>query len=161
MPACEAVSIHVPAAIGVAVLPATVQMPVVEEAKLTVSPELAVALRLSGAPTVCAAMALNVIVWPCAFTTKLCATAGAAAYVAFPGCEAVIVQVPSATNVALVPDTVHTLAVDEAKLTAKAELVVALKVNGVPTVCAAIAANVIVCDPALTVKLCDSGVAAL
>jgi hypothetical protein len=46
---------HVPAARKVAVEPETVQTPVVDEAKLTVRPEVAVAERVSGVPMVCAA----------------------------------------------------------------------------------------------------------
>ncbi len=51
-----------------------------------------------------------------------------------PACEAVMVQVPEATKVAVVPDTVQTPAVEEAKVTARFELAVALRVSGVPTV---------------------------
>ena len=71
-----------------------------------------------------------------------------------------MVQVPATRNVAVVPETVQTLAVDEAKLTANPELAVAESVKGVPTVCAAIALNVIVCDFGLTLKFCVTGAAA-
>ncbi len=55
-----------PAAMKVAVVPETVQTPVVLEAKVTGSEEVAVALRVSGVPTVCAAMVGKVIVCvPC------------------------------------------------------------------------------------------------
>jgi len=45
-----------------------------------------------------------------------------------------MVQVPVAINVAVAPDTVQTLAVVEAKLTVRPEVVVATRVSGVPTV---------------------------
>jgi hypothetical protein len=65
---------------------------------------------------------------------KLCETDAAAAYVLFPVCEATIVQVPAPANDAVVPDTVHTLVVDEAKATVKPELAAALKFSVVPAV---------------------------
>jgi hypothetical protein len=71
-----------------------------------------------------------------------------------------MVQVPVVSMVAVVPETVQTLAVVEAKLTAKLELAVAESVSGVPTFCAGIAPKVMVCEAALTVKLCETGVAA-
>ena len=70
-----------------------------------------------------------------------------------PPCEAVMPQVPAATKVAVVPDTVQMLVVVEAKVTPNPELAVALSVSGVPTVCVAGAANVMVCACGLTVKL--------
>lgn len=63
----------------------------------------------------------------------------------------------------MVPETVHTLVVFDAKLTASPEEAVALSVSGIPTVCAAGVANVIVCAvfaAAFTVKLSVTGVAA-
>ena len=54
--------VQVPALTNVAVLPLTVQMVVVLEAKLTVNPELAVAESVSGVPTVCVPGVLKVIV---------------------------------------------------------------------------------------------------
>ncbi len=54
-------------------------------------------------------------------------------------------QVPAVANVALVPLTVQTLAVWEAKLAARPELAVAESVSGVPTVCVPGLANVMVC----------------
>jgi hypothetical protein len=47
-----------------------------------------------------------------------------------------MVHVPTVTNVAVAPATVQTLAVVEAKLTARPEVAVAVSVSGVPTVCA-------------------------
>jgi len=48
-------------------------------------------------------------------------------------------------NVAVVPLTVQTVAVVEAKLTVSPEVDVAERVSGVPTVCVAGVANVIAC----------------
>src|ERR1035438_3349306 len=61
-----------------------------------------------------------------------------------------MVQVPDAMNVAVVPATVQTEAVVEAKLTGRLELAVAESVSGVPTFWAAIVGKVIVCAAALT-----------
>jgi hypothetical protein len=49
--------------INVAVLPETLQIAGVVLVKLTASPELAVAIRVSGVPTVCVAMVGKVMVW--------------------------------------------------------------------------------------------------
>ena len=81
LPLCEAVIEQVPAAMNVAVVPLIVHMVCVVDAKLTVSPELAVAESVSGVPTVCAPGFAKVIV--CAIsaglTVKLCMTGVAAA----------------------------------------------------------------------------------
>ena len=66
------------------------------------------------------------IVWLSGVTVKLCDTGVAAAYVAFPDCVAWIVHVPVVISVAVVPDTVHTEPVSDAKLTARFELAEAL-----------------------------------
>jgi hypothetical protein len=65
--------------------------------------------------------------------------------VLLPFWEATIVHVPVPTNEAVMPDTVHTLEVVEANVTASPELAVALSVTVPPTVCAGIALKVIVC----------------
>jgi hypothetical protein len=62
----------------------------------------------------------------------------------FPNCEASMLQLPAASIVALLPDTVQMVGVIEAKLTASAEVDVAVSVSGVPTTWLGIAANVIV-----------------
>ena len=80
-----------------------------------------------------------------------------------PACDAVIEQVPAARNVAVAPLTVQTLAVVEAKLTVRPEVAVAVRLSGVPTVCAPGLAKLMVCAvrlAAFTVKLCATGVAA-
>jgi hypothetical protein len=56
-----------------------------------------------------------------------------------------MVQVPDANNEAVVPDTVHTLVVDEAKLTGKAEVAVATNCSVPATACVGMVGNVIVC----------------
>jgi hypothetical protein len=71
--------------------------------------------------------------------------------------------VPAVKNVAAVPLTVQTVCVVDAKLTASPELAVAVSVSGVPTVCAAGCAKVIVCavsGAAFTAMLLETGVAA-
>jgi hypothetical protein len=72
-----------------------------------------------------------------------------------------MVQVPAAMKVAVVPETVQTLVVVEAKLTVKPELAVAVSVSGVPMLCVLGAAKVIVCDFELTLKLCVTAGAAV
>jgi len=70
------------------------------------------------------------MLWLSGVTWKLWLTGAAAAKVALPACVAWMVHVPSATRVAVVPDTVQTAEVVEAKLTARPEDAVALSVNG-------------------------------
>jgi hypothetical protein len=73
----------------------------------------------------------------------------------------VIEQAPSAAIVTVLPATVQTAVVLEAKLTAKPELAVAVTVNGdTPYVTLLSAPKVIVCDAEFTVKLRDTGAAA-
>jgi hypothetical protein len=63
-PACAARMVQVPAALIVTVLPLTVHTVVVVDAKVTASPEEAVAFTVNGAtPKVELATAPNVIVW--------------------------------------------------------------------------------------------------
>jgi hypothetical protein len=81
--------------------------------------------------------------------------------VALPAWLAVIEQEPPATIVTVLPATVQTEVVVEAKSTARAELAVAVTANGdTPYVMPLSAPNVIVCDAALAVKPCATGVAA-
>jgi len=65
-----------------------------------------------------------------------------------------MVHVPVAKKLAVVPETVQTLVVVEAKLTAKPELAVAESARGVPMVWVLGAAKVMVCASPLTGKLC-------
>jgi hypothetical protein len=97
---------------------------------------------------------------PCV-TLKLCVTGVAAAQLALPACEALIVQVPTATSVTVAPDTVQTVVVVEVKLTARPEDAVALTVNGaVPKGSVESVPKVMVWLPCVTVKLRLTGVAA-
>ena len=70
LPACDAVIEHGPAAMNVAVVPLTVHVVCVVDAKLTVSPELAVATSVNGFPTVCAPGLAKVIVCDCSATAE-------------------------------------------------------------------------------------------
>jgi hypothetical protein len=78
-----------------------------------------------------------------------------------PAWLAVIEHEPPATIVTVLPATVQTEVVVEAKSTARAELAVAVTANGdTPYVTPLSAPKVIVCVAALTVKLCVTDVAA-
>jgi hypothetical protein len=65
---------------------------------------------------------------------NVCETGAAAAYLLLPACEAVIVQVPAAKNEIVPAETVHTLVVEEVKVTGRPEVAVTLSSTGVPTV---------------------------
>ena len=58
---------------------------------------------------------------------------------------ALIVQVPAATNVVVIPETVQMLGVVEVKETVRLESAVAESVSGAPTVCVPGLLNVMVC----------------
>ena len=82
MPPCDAVIEHEPAATNVTVVPEIVQTELLFDANDTTKPELAIALKLSGVPTVCVAIAPKVIVctvFTPAFTVNDCVTGVAAA----------------------------------------------------------------------------------
>jgi hypothetical protein len=130
--------------------------------KVTGNPELAVALTVNVVPTFCGGIELKVMVCDCS-TVKLCETEVAALYVELPAWEAVRVHVPPASREAVLPETVQMLGVDEAKLTARPEVAVAFRASEVPEVWVGMAAKVMVCDCSLgaTVKLCETGVAAV
>jgi hypothetical protein len=88
---------------------------------------------------------------------KLCVALGAAAYVAFPGCDAWIVHVPKAISVTVVPVFVQTDAVRDEKLTGRPEDAVALTAKGgVPKLRLLKVPKLIVCDiPAIVIaKVC-------
>jgi nitrous oxidase accessory protein NosD len=71
--------------------------------------------------------------------------------------------VPAETKVAVVLATVQMEVVVDAKVTGRPEVDVAERVRGVPTVWAAMGLKVMVCAVRgfeLTVKLCETGVAA-
>ena len=112
--------------------------PVVAQLSVLLAPEAMLVGLAVNEPTVGLLGAL--------LTVKLCETGVAAAYALLPACVAWMVQEPAATNVAVVPLTVQTLAVVDAKDTIKPELAVADSARGVPTVCAPGLLNVIVWD---------------
>jgi hypothetical protein len=140
VPPCEATIVQVPAAAKEAVEPVTEQTELGDAVYVTARPELAEAVNVSDVPTVWAAMGLKVMVCVPALTVKLCVAGVAAAYWPPPGCDAVMVQVPWAINVAVVPETIQTEGVVEAKLTVRPVAVppeltdVALNVSVVPAV---------------------------
>ena len=70
------------------------------------------------------------IVWLPLLIVKDCWTCGAAFQLASPAWLALIVQVPTATKVTVVPDTVQTPVVAELKMTVRPEEAVALTVIG-------------------------------
>jgi hypothetical protein len=63
--------VQVPVVLNVAVVPETEQMEEVNEAKLTVKPEVAVAESVSGVPTAWPAIGLKVMVCASALTVKV------------------------------------------------------------------------------------------
>ena len=146
LPACAACSVQLPAAFSVTVLPLTVQMAVVVELKLTVRPDVAVALTENGAaPKVLPPGAAKLIVCPALPTANDWLTLAAAAYDVLPACEARTVQVPTPTRVTIAPATVHTDAVVVVNATARPEDALALTANGaVPYVLPPSAAKVMV-----------------
>ncbi len=77
-----------------------------------------------------------------------------------PACEATMEQVPPVSRVAVLPETVHTLGVEDAKLTARPELAVAVSVTVPPAVCAGMALNVMVWLAGFTTMLAVTCVAA-
>src|SRR6185503_5674780 len=101
------------------------------------------------------------MVWFAFATLKLCETCGAALYVASPGWLALMVQVPAATRVTVVPETVQTEPVPELNATGRPELAVAETVKGgSPYTLAASAPKVIVWAVFAIVKLratCGAG----
>jgi hypothetical protein len=92
-------------------------------------------------------------------TVKVRITGGAAAKLALPACVAVIEQVPGATAVAMLPETVHTAAVVEAKPTASLELAFAPSCTVAPEAILLGGANVMVWVARVTGKVWITGVA--
>src|SRR5437879_5074537 len=96
------------------------------------------------------------MLWAALATVKLRITSCAAPKVAFPPWLAVMEQVPAAITVRVVPETVHTGVVVDAKVTARPELAVAERVDGAtPKVTPLNALKVIVCED-WTVKPCGT-----
>lgn len=57
-----------------------------------------------------------------------------------------MLHVPAVRNEAVVPETMQTAVLLEAKLTARLEVAEADSISGVPNVCVAMALNVMVCE---------------
>jgi hypothetical protein len=130
LPAWVAWMLQVPAVTRVTEFPETVHTVGVVEARLTGKPELAVALTVNGTVVkVRFEIVPKVIVWVPCVTVKLRLTGAAAAQFVLPAWLALIVQVPTAIGVTVVPVTMHTPVVDEAKLTVSPELAVAFTVK--------------------------------
>ena len=130
----------------------------VSDAKLTGSPEVAVAVNVTTCPAFCGdAIAAKEIVWLVpAVTAKLCETTGAVPYMLLPGWLAWMVQVPEASMEAVVPETEQVAGVVELKPTGKPELAVAERATDWVRIWAEIAPNVIVCPSGLTEKLWET-----
>ena len=129
LPAWLAVMLQVPTVISDSVLPLTVQTLVAFDVKPTARFELAVATSAGGAvPRVWLPGDVNVMVCAingAAATVNEFVTGVAAVKLALPAWLAVMLQVPAATSVTVLPLTVQTLAVFDVKLTARPELAVA------------------------------------
>jgi hypothetical protein len=159
-PAWLAVIVQVPAATILTTVPATVQTPVVPEVRLTVSPELAVALSENGTtPKLTPVIEPKLIVSVPMLTVKLWTTAVAALYVELPAWFAVMEQVPRATIVTVLPETVQTATVVEDRLTASPEVAVALTVKGAAPNAMLLSAPKLIVWFAVMEKLCVAGVA--
>jgi hypothetical protein len=126
LPACVAIIEHTPGARGVTVDALTVHTAGVRDVKLTGSPELAIADRLTVTDSITLGNVPNVIACVAWVTAKLRTTGGAGKYVEFPAWLAAIEHVPSATSVSVLLETVHTAGVFATKLTESPELAVAV-----------------------------------
>jgi hypothetical protein len=101
--------------------------------KTTGRPEDASAPNASGFPNIWFESAPKLIDCCAWVTMKLWITGAAAAKFGFPAWSAAMVQVPTAARATVTPETVQTVVVDDAKLTASPEEAVALTViGGVP-----------------------------
>ncbi len=122
---------------------------------MTARPELALAAGTGAAWSKrTSARAGKVIVWLRRADGEALGHRGAGFQVALPAWFAVMVQVPVVRSVTLVPETVHTAAVVELKLTARPEEAVAPMVTGESArVLLARAPKVMVWSPLLMVKV--------
>lgn len=87
---------------------------------------------------------------PCTNTSKDCVSDVAALMVAVPNCEATMLQVPAASNVADVPLTVHTVGVVELYVIGNPEVALAVNVIDAPTAWLAIGLKMMVCGAGTT-----------
>jgi hypothetical protein len=119
--------VQLPALLTVTTDPAMLQLPAA--LKRTDSPEEAVAVTANcGSPTVLSAGGLKSIVWLAFAIWNARVTGAAALKLAFPGCSAVIEQLPAPVSVTVVPAIVQFP--DALKVTGKPELAVAFTENG-------------------------------
>src|SRR5579862_6511212 len=120
-----------PVATSVTVFPETVQVVGVADAKLTVRPDEAVAVRLNGGlPRFWLGSGANVMVCGAFVTCKPWVTGLAARYVPLPDCVAVMLHRPTARSVTVLPETVQIDVVVETKLTGRPDDAVAVTANG-------------------------------
>ena len=105
LPAWWATIVHVPVATRVTVVPDTVHFPVVLLVKVTVRPEVAVALMPNvGVPDFeCVPGFAKAMVCVTLLTVKLWFTDVAALYVVFPAWSAFTVHLPAASSVMVAP----------------------------------------------------------
>lgn len=155
LPACEAVMLHVPPVTSVAVLPETVQTVGVVEANETASPELAVAESVTVPPAVWVGIVANVIVCATPWFTVIVCPAPAMVYVALPVCNATIVQEPGIKKVAIEPEVVQTLVVNDVNwftVSPDEAETYGARFSDVPEACGGTLLNVTVCDSGLITR---------
>lgn len=162
LPGWLALTVQVPAATRVSVVPLTVHTELVVDVKTTARPEVEVATRAGGAdPSVCEPGELKVMVCDAAETVKVLVTAVAAAKPALPGWVAVMLQLPAANSVSVLPLTVQTTGVVDVNDTARPEVALATSAGGaVPRVWLLGELKLMLCAAAATVKLWETAVAA-
>lgn len=158
LPGWLASTVQVPAATSASVVPLTVHTAGVVELKTTTRPEVELAVRADGAdPSVCAPGELKVMTCAAAATVKVCATGAAAAKTALPGWLALTEQLPAATRVSVLPLTVHTAGVVDAKDTGRPEVALATKAGAAtPRVWLPDDAKLMLCEAAATLKVLDT-----
>jgi hypothetical protein len=161
LPGCVPVILQSPEVSRDAVVPDTVQIVGVVDAKLADSPELAVAERVILVNATCVpVIAGNVMVCAGNVTAKVSDMVGAARYVVLPACLAWMAQLPPAIIVAVVPETVQIADVVESKLTVRPELAVAVNVSTAPGCWLGMAPKEMVWLAWWTSKLSETGDAA-
>ena len=160
LPAWLALTVQVPTAASVSVEPLTVHTPGVADANNTVRPDVELATSAGGAvPRVWLPGEVNAMVCAAAATANEFWTAVAAAKVALPAWLAATTQVPKATSDRVVPLTVHTLGVVDAKDTASPDVEVATNGAGAtPMTWLPGEVKVMVCavNATATAKECDT-----
>lgn len=165
MPAWLALTVQVPTATKVSVLPLTVQTLGVAGANNTGRPDVELATSAGGAvPRVWLPGEAKVMVCAAAATPNEFWTAVAAAKVALPTWLAATVQVPKVTSDSVVPLTVQTFSVVDTKDTASPEVEVATNGAGAtPMTWLPGEVKLMVCavNATATAKECETAVAGL